>query len=260
MSLVAYAVRTCLWRALFGTTSAGTRVHDSAITPLDDMVVADPQPFVVVSTEDDEAELDGWRLGHFERRRLDIVIEIVAGVAVRIEDQGGSPALAFAVAYTDDGLEASLNMIGRQVFAVAQLDNPWAVLLREFAHRPMHLQSRRGADAEKTRFAARQYVIRTEVVDEPEFGAAPVGLWADFVAAMRADDILAGQADMIESVIRGEAIPSWRALQANLGLSQAGFEAIGLGPDSAADPADEAPALTEIVVDEVGCETWSVQP
>ena len=58
MSIIALAIRMAATRALEteGATLAGARVFDSAITPLDEMVSAEPKPLIVVSTEDDSAE------------------------------------------------------------------------------------------------------------------------------------------------------------------------------------------------------------
>ncbi|MBK8085051.1 MAG: head decoration protein [Devosia sp.] len=52
MSIIALAIRMSATRALEtdGATLAGARVFDSAITPLDEMVSAEPKPLIVVST------------------------------------------------------------------------------------------------------------------------------------------------------------------------------------------------------------------
>ena len=67
MSIIALAIRMAATRALEteGATLAGARVFDSAITPLDEMVSAEPKPMIVVSTEDDSAEVGGadWNSG-----------------------------------------------------------------------------------------------------------------------------------------------------------------------------------------------------
>jgi hypothetical protein len=228
MSIVAYAIRTCLWRALVNETLAGPRVYDSAVESLDEMVQGDPKPFLVISTDDEALTPKGWALSDAERE-MTIVIEIAVGGLVEVPPaEGGGEQLS--IPHTDEGLETSLNMIGRQVFRAVQVGGTWADLLREIACRPKKVEVKRGASAEGIRFAARQYLITTDTIEEPEFGAVPTGVWAAFLTAMRDDPVLADQADMVEGMMIGEQLPEWRRMQADLGMTKAARIAVAHGP------------------------------
>lgn len=223
MSLVAYAVRTTLWRALLGKTYAQDRVYDSQVAPIDETVQDQPEPFIIVATDDETSDVSGHDyLG--ASRDLNVVVEIALASELR---RGGG----MSIPHTDEGLEMALNFMTRQVTRVLQADDdPWAELFRTFALSTKKLAARRGASVEKgVRFAARQIVLNVAPLHEPEFGRAPSGAWADLIAAMRADDILSAFADGLEEEITGTAIPDWARLKARLGLTGVGASAVGIG-------------------------------
>ncbi|MDP2358644.1 MAG: hypothetical protein Q8M31_21675 [Beijerinckiaceae bacterium] len=224
MSLVSLAIRWTLWRALYGKTYAGERVYDSAVAPIEDMVSEEPHPFLTISTEDESGEVSGHDYAE-ANRTLDINVEIALATELRMSGRPNVP-------HTDEGLEMAINLIGRQVMYVLQADpSPWADLFRWFACSGKKLHTRRGADVEKgIRFAARQVTITVEPIHEPEFGAAPSGVWARLIAEMREDDILSVYADTLHDAIIGEAVPDWRRLIARLGLTNDGASAVGIGP------------------------------
>lgn len=224
MSLVAYAIRTTLWRALLGKTYAQDRVYDSQVAPIDETVQDQPEPFIIIATDDETSDVSGHDyLG--ASRDLDVVIEIA--LASELRRDGG-----INIPHTDEGLEMALNYMSRQVMRVLQADeDPWAELFRTFALSTKKMAMRRGASVEKgVRFAARQIVLSVAPLHEPEFGRAPSGAWAELIAAMRTDDILSVFADGLEEEITGTAIPDWARLKARLGVTNAGASAVGLGP------------------------------
>jgi hypothetical protein len=47
---------------------------------------------------------------------------------------------------------------------------------------------------------------------------------------MRADARLAGDADLLERMIVGDEVPDWRRVQADLGLTNAAYRGLGIGP------------------------------
>lgn len=228
MSLTAFAIRTCLWRALYGRTYAEARVHDSEVQPIADMLSTDPLPFLIVSTDDDSAEVEGHRFSD-AGRKLDVVIEIVVA-AVHNVGGDGAPDYKLIIPATDDGFETTVNFIGRQVMRVLQADDGvWADLFRSFTPGDKRMVSRRGAET-KPRYAARQIVLTCDTLCEPPFGEAPADEWARLIGAMQADDILAPYAPVLTAEITGEALPDWSRLQAQLGATRAGLAAVGLGP------------------------------
>ena len=229
MSLVAYAIRTCLWRALYGETYAEDRVHDSSVAALDEMVSGDARPFLIVSTDDDAFEMTGHDFAA-PMRKLDVVIEIVVATVQRVGGDGEEPGLAISIAETDDGFETLVNFISRQVFRVMQVgEGPFAELFRVFTPGDKRITAKRGADT-KPRYAARQIVITCDTLAEPDFGVDPEGAWADLIAAMDADEILGPLAADLRKEIVGDARPEWRHLQARLGLTRKSQLALGVGP------------------------------
>ena len=238
MSIVAYAIRTCLGAALVGRTLAEDRVYDSAVQPIEEMVRPGARPFLVVSTDDEELDVKGWQALDAPRS-LNMVVEVAVGGIVPVtlpESEGGGPAYRIDIPHTDEGLETALNMIGRQIFREIQVGGPWSDLLRDIAFWPRKITVRRGANTEQgVRFAARQYVIQTDCIAEPMFGEEPAGEYARLLAMMATDPRLSGDVPLLEGMIVGEVLPDWRRRQADLGLSAASTLALGLGPFFPAD-------------------------
>lgn len=250
MSLVAFAIRICLWRALRGKTLAETRVYDSDVAPIEVLLAVEPGPVIVVSTDDDEFEIENTNWLNAPRK-LDVIVETILASLVEVQGQG----FEFSIPHTDSGMEASLNILGRQVLRVIQADQGiWAVLFRSFVSAsPKKVKLRRGAEAIKggTRFAARQMIVTVDPLHEPDFGRDPEGLWVDLLAAMRADDPALGlppYADLLEAEIRGTALPDWRAFQASLGLSIEAVREIGEAPVDLTEEGEPA-ALETVTLD-----------
>nr|USU32897.1 hypothetical protein NG677_04135 [Methylobacterium sp. OTU13CASTA1] len=233
MSLVAYAIRTCLGAALVNRTLAEGRVYDSAVQAIDEMIKPGVKPFIVISTDDEEYDLQGWQLLDASRA-VNVVIEIAVGGITAVDlpaDEGGGQAMRLDIPHTDEGLETSLNMIGRQVFREILVGGPWSDLLRSIVFMPKKMTVRRGANAEGgVRFAARQYVITADTIAEPDFGIEAEGHFARLLDMMRADPRLAGDVPLLETMIVGDVLPDWRRIQADLGLTDASYLALGLGP------------------------------
>ncbi|KAB1069256.1 hypothetical protein [Methylobacterium planeticum] len=234
MSIIAYAIRTCLGAALVDKTLAQGRVYDSAVQPIEEMVNKQgAKPFIVISTDDEKLEVKGWATLDAPRS-INIVIEIAVGGIVQVDippEEGGGQALRLDIPHTDEGLETALNMIGRQIWREIQVGGPWSDLLREIAFWPKEISITRGANAEQgIRYAARQYVIQADTIAEPDFGAEPEGSIARLLALMAADPRLSKDVPLLEGMIVGEPLPEWRRRQADLGLSAASYRALGLGP------------------------------
>lgn len=233
MSLVAYAIRTCLGAALVGRTLAGDRVYDSAVQPIEEMIKPEPQPFIVVGTDDEEITPRGWALLDADRE-MNFVVEIAIGGMTRIdlpEAEGGGAALRLDIPHTDEGLETTLNMVGRQIQREILVGGVWSDLLRDIAFGLKKVTVRRGANTEQgTRFAARQYVFTADTIAEPDFGAEPEGIWTRILDLMQADPRLAGDVPLLRRMIAGDALPDWHRAQVDLGLTNASYRALGLGP------------------------------
>jgi hypothetical protein len=234
MSIIALAIRMSATRALEteGATLAGARVFDSAITPLDEMVSAEPKPMIVVSTEDDSAEVGGadWNSGG---RSIQLVIETAMSQSVELPDGEGQGVL---VPNTDAGLELTLAVLSRQISAClfGRGGGAWGVVFRKFVTGASEVVSRRGIQSkEGARIAARQTVYSISAMAEPPFDqpvAADTPLGA-FLAAAAADPQTASLAALIREVIEGEPVgwPETYSVAAMIaGLSDELGQAIGI--------------------------------
>ena len=234
MSIIALAIRMSATRALEtdGATLAGARVFDSAITPLDEMVSAEPKPLIVVSTEDDSAEVGGadWNSGG---RSIQLVIETAMSQSVELPDGEGQGVL---VPNTDAGLELTLAVLSRQISAClfGRGGGAWGVVFRKFVTGTSEVVSRRGIQSkEGARIAARQTVYSISAMAEPPFDqpvAADTPLGA-FLAAAAADPQTAPLAALIREVIEGRPVgwpETYRVAAMIAGLSDELGQAIGI--------------------------------
>jgi hypothetical protein len=244
MSLSRLAMRIAAARAVKGVTLAGDRVFDSAIDPIDATIAENRQPILVVMTDEHEVMPDGRELFH-GRASCDLIIE--AAIAARVEVEG---EVSITIPHTDEGMELVLDMIEHQVIAALIRERTaWSRVWMKLVPVVKRRLSRRGASTENgIRFAARQIVLTCELVEAPTDGAAiPLGsAWADVLAVMDADPVLAPVADLLRSMIEGQPVADWKRAANMLGIHMDTANKIGLGPllDEAGDPVD----LAEIVV------------
>jgi hypothetical protein len=229
--IVPLALRLSAKNALVRATSAGDRVFDSAISSIEDMIKEGPQPFVVVSTDDQAFNITGFDLAGGSSRQVDIVIDVAVGSTVKMED---GEDLAVMIPHTDAGTELSVNIITRQALRALFEPNSggaWGKMFRRIAQQATRVLIRRGAGSQKgVKFAAAQIVISVQPLFEPAFGLAPRDVWADFIAQVRADPVVAPLASALEAAIVGDAIPDWKALSSIAGLNDEAATAIGVLP------------------------------
>jgi hypothetical protein len=248
VSLVAFAIRICLERALLGRTYAEDRIYDSQITAVNQTVPAGQKPLIIISTDDDRSDLTEWDLLR-GRRDLEIVIDMVLATFVQAKtDCGADGEIEIKLPHTDSGMEAALDFMQRQVQrAITNSVDPWAELLKEFMGSLSRMLGRRGAGAEKgVRFAAKQIVLICDPIPEPDFGATipENSPWGRLLALMEADAELSDYAVVLRAEIEeGNHLPSWRRFQASRGWTDARVRNAGFAP---VDPTEtgEAPLLT----------------
>jgi len=251
MSLTALAVRICAIQALRGATLAGTRVKDSALTPLDLTDHADAAPVITVATDEGALDARGRDLLNSDRT-LELIVELACAASVTVPlDDGEGTEQHVVIPHTDGGLEAVLDIMGRQVDRAFLAGNEWSDLLRTFIDGFERVTLRRGAGSEKgVRFAAHQIVYSCKVMAEPPFAPVePGSVWDRFLAALRglgADT--AGLADLIQAEIEAPDLVSWRKVETDLGLRDRGAIQIGIGPAIENPPLDEEPGPLETVV------------
>ena len=236
MSIIAYAIRTCLGAALVDKTLAQGRVYDSAVQPIEEMVSKQgAKPFIVISTDDEKITFPNKRWELLDAKRtINVVVEVAVGGIVRVDlpaAEGGGQALRLDIPHTDEGLETALNMMGRQLWRQILFGGAWSQLLCNIACWPNEAGVTRGANAEQgIRYAARQYVFSVDTIPEPDFGVEPEGVWAELLAMMEADPRLVRDCQLVHSMIVGDLLPEWSRRQADLGLTDTSYRALGLGP------------------------------
>ncbi|WP_404291540.1 hypothetical protein ACD578_05375 [Microvirga sp. RSM25] len=251
MSLVSFAIRICLERALVDKTYAEERVYDSQITPTNETVPKGQKPLIILSTDDDKSDIREWDLLRGQRD-LEVVIEMV--LATFVKAKGGPDQIEVIIPHTDAGMEASLGFMQRQVMrALMDPLDPWAELLKEFMGRINRTLGRRGASAEKgVRYAAKQLVLVCDPIFEPDFGETipPDSPWGRLIALMEADAELVDLALVLRAEIEnGNDLPSWRRFQASRGWTDARVRNAGFAPVDTTE-AGEAPVAIEGTVED----------
>jgi hypothetical protein len=231
-SLVSMALRLSARRLLDGATFAGERVHDSAIAPIDHMVEAgNDEPFIVISTEDEEASSIQGRDVTGGHRKIDLVIEIAIAHAVAAQSEAGPEIV---IPSTDAGFEVSLSLIGRQVMRALfeQKDSPWDLLFKRFCLGVEKITNRRGVgNKDGARFAARQIILTLDCLQEPYFGHEPAEgePWGDLLAQIEGDAELAPLAPLIRQSVTGKPdISAWDRPRSDQGLTDEATARIGL--------------------------------
>lgn len=231
--LTAFAVAFCATRAIQqAKTWAGPRVYCDVDDPVDV-----PEPVVCVYAGH----------GHIAVESHDL-IEASSGLRLRFE-------LFLPASFRVDGLQdgwldtsrsTSLAFGGlwRQVeTALQSSQGVWADLYRRFVLAYRFKTTDSGLYEVKTkdktaRIAARSVEFVVDVLSEPTYGAAPVGIWADLIAAMQDDSAeVAALAPIVAALIQGgDVLPDWKAAAAAIGLSPAQAPMQGFGaPMSLAD-------------------------
>lgn len=220
MSLASLAIRLATIRALKGRTFAEDRVFDSAIQPIDLVAADTKQSVIIVTTDDDDATVEGRDLIATDHQ-LELVIEVAVASKHTVQVGEGETAEALTIPATDAGLEASLNLIGWQIARALSADGgEWGDLWRMMVSRVHTITSRRGADDDNgVRYAARQYVYKIDHVADPEPGADPVYVWARAIAMLKADQQFEAYGKIIEATITADQPEPWERVRASLGLA-----------------------------------------
>lgn len=259
MSLIALATRIAVVQALAGTTFAEKRVYDSAIDPIDHKLAEEAQPVIIVTTDEDKFTPTGRDFVN-SSRALQLVIEIGAAAAIRVE-LDGEYQIEIVIPHTDAGLEVMLGLIAHQIMRTLQSsDSVWAALFRRFVYNVDSIDVRRGAGSEKgVKFALRQMIFACSTLSEPAIGVALAAGDAmhDFLAACAAhpDQGVQRTGQLIGVEIARATLPAWRANLASIGADTTSASNICL-PSEAGAPITE---LTLIAPDTVAETTLTAQ-
>lgn len=232
MSLSVAALQLCVVQALDGRVQA--KVLDSSVDPRD--LENDPLPVIIVYSSDGRRRVQGMEFFDPILHAVDLVLDLgVAHKTTRTFENGGMQEVVEFQA-TDASYDALLQTMDYECAKVLFTENgTWPELFRRFVHRfskEAETTWARGALAEGGRQAFLRQTYRFEVVSDPIPGAEPSDLWRDLLAAMDADAELAELSKYWRSLITSPGLPSWRALQGELGLNGATMTAMGDGPIS----------------------------
>jgi hypothetical protein len=196
------ALRIAAVAALKGATLVGDNVLDSEIGALDvgaDGALRTDQeaPFISVYTEGsvDEGFNQG---GGADLRSLhicgaqEIVFEFgVTSAMVETDNDGAAQLVGLQIPATDANLELLLDIIERQIVnALTDPLNAWADVFRALHSTTLRIERRRTSSAEGAKVAARQLLIKLELLPDPIYGE-PVrdsSVWAKFFAQLEQDD------------------------------------------------------------------------
>lgn len=226
MSLSRAILRLVTVRALSGQTLAEARVFNSDIDPLDARMTKDPQPVIVVFTDDDQSEGVGRSFMEFQSRTVELVIEMaIAGAAPATGVTADDQPVIVSVGETDAGMEFMLDLLERQITtALIAAEGSWPEMWRRFCTGITRRVSRRGGSADSgQRYAARQLALTCTTLIEPPKGVVHGAgtAWGDLIDAVAADVALAPLAPILRAEFGGE--PATVAQQA--------ARVFGLNPD-----------------------------
>ncbi|MDQ0510883.1 hypothetical protein [Ancylobacter amanitiformis] len=243
MSLVAIATRIAMVNALEGKTSAGF-VLDAPKEPIDSL---GEKPVIAVYTGAIKFTPGGRGLyGEFGRpTTMEMVLQLYlpAGNVV-VEGLG--------LNVSDAGAGFGMDLLWRQVTdALSDPTSAWAEIYRllvqsysSFSSQPVLVENERGQ-----RYPCREIHLGCDVIQEPTMGMPLNANWQKIDAALRTQPETIPVADVIKAVIERPAdLPTWRAIQAREGMSDAEIRAVAIGPaddDLQTDP----PSITAVEVD-----------
>lgn len=243
-------------KALEGRTYAEMRVYDSSAMPADLKIKEETAPFISVYTDDADIELDDNSALN-GTAQVFLLIEAAVGGPLAAAAAGETVPAARALKATDEGLEAAIGFIGRQVTqALAATDSPWAELWRMLVPRRTKIEIRRGGYGqdqkvyEAQRFASRIMRLTCEVCIEPVWGEGieEGSVWDRFLTLCVGTNLAELATAVRDNFVMDTPPPSWEVVRKILMLTREGVDALGIAPalpDPDA-PESEAPELTEI--------------
>jgi hypothetical protein len=244
MSLVSLALRIAITEALKGRTIAERRVVDSELAAISDLIGDSPSPLIVVSVDDASGERDKAGLSLLDAAdEIGILFEIAVASRVDAEAKDGEGDVSlFAIEPTSRGLEASLDILWRQIsraLLTPLAGEPWGEIVRGLVLKLNRFQMKRGGEADGSRVATRFYLLSDEPVAEPDLGRPASDVWATLLDAMEQTACHAEMAGVIRAAIEQPAgLADWRVVQARLGITEAEIRALGIAPPYIGAPED----------------------
>lgn len=256
MSLVRLALRFITVKALHNATWADDRIVDSTMRDLTDALADNPQPTLLVFTDESMDEPEGKELVGGQGTTQLAIIASISG-AVRVEEKGedGLDHVVYQFPETDDATALALDVLERQVrTALGDPRNPWADLWRQFVTNIIKVRSDWGGSSkEGTRYGARQILFDLGTVYDPVPGAPVEGAWKNLLDALAADEDEESRQFglLLKSLCEGTPLVPWERAAAQMGWSRDVVDGVGIGPfrRHPLDPHADAAPLTEVEID-----------
>jgi hypothetical protein len=249
MSLARAAARIAAIHAILGRTLVGDAVFDSERGVLDQVESGEIShaPMIVVYTDKSTRELEGAEAFR-SAGKVELVFEALVTTSPPQPRAPGEQVTL--VAETDGQMELMLDLIEWQIQrAIEDPPSEWAGLLDAMVISRHSNESQRAKHPNGARYAARQLTIEVDLLSEPMPSGPPTGVWADFIAALRADGgtMMAMQADVFEQSLdpeTGGLDLAWQDLAARYGLSGRSARTLGV----ASEAGDGDPVIAEFEV------------
>lgn len=245
--MVSFALRLAVTRLLSGNTWAGTRIMNSPLDPIAEVLEGGhTTPLIAVFTNDEMGKGHEGRDWGGRSRDLDIVLFIYLPPAmVTVPNGAGTLSLENRSA----GGATVLDLVAHQC-RVALRNGPmvWrqvyegmTIKITEERSRPILVETEKSI-----RIPSKEITLSMSVVPEPPIGQPIAGWWLALDAAMRADPDAAPLADLIKTMIEAPiGLSSWQDARLNTALSEGAIRSLGIAP---MDPTEtgEAALLTDI--------------
>jgi hypothetical protein len=250
MSLVAFAIRLSMTRALRGKTWAGDRVLNAPYEPIQNILDdgAPSKPLIAIYTGGIRHNPTGKEIVS-DPARIELTWQIYVADTVNLDADGATVPIIKGHA----GAAAAIDFVYRQAVRVLMLDDgPWAKLFRRFV---AHVEDIRSQpilmEVEPSlRIGVREFVWNVQAVGDPPLGQPAAYDWNDLLVLMEQTDELEELAPLVRSLIEEPAgLPDWRLAMAALGLSdEAARSGTGLPPQDDTETGDAA-ELGEVSID-----------
>lgn len=245
MSFARFALRTAALYALRDQTIVGDNVRDSDFGAIDigsdgSLRTDQDRPFVLIYTDDSDAEEDLGTRSLRQNGNLDFVVEfgIASPMTETNPETGESIIYGVGVPATDAAFELTLDMIDRQVVDALTGEGDWPDLWRSISDRVLKIERRRAAtNDDGTRVAARQMRVRLQCKPDPVNGQplADTSVWARFMVALQgADASLYGVAQTFLGTADAEL--TYEHIRKARGEHRDEVKALGYGPFHAGQP------------------------
>lgn len=246
--LASFVARTALVKLLRSRTWAGSRVLNSPLEPLEELLSGDVvRPMIAVFSGTYKGDVTGRELTG-ARNDLDIIIQLYIPP---VTDDGDGSTLGGWRPDPMRGAAPALDILWRQVVCCLQAESGswntiWTGVVARYTKvdsRPILIEGDQGI-----RIPCREITLSCVTISDPPLGEPLYGTYAAFEQALR-DGGDAGLADVFKAAAEAPSnLPDWRLAMAAMGWSATATAAMGLVP-SVTDDSGDPVVLTNVTID-----------